>query len=228
MPYLGDYLGQLISEITTARMNADLESIRIADFYSTHPYLKYLPVPHFRLPTVTLNVPVSIQEVEQPPPVTRTAERTAVRTKFDRLVELNLPKVGIRLDSDQMKALKKQVTEKCESLMPTAGAAPVSTTHIASELTNLTIQFLKGLPTKSGDSNATAQLSSNLQKAAQVEFLSIRTPPSRLNVGVTTADMSKVADKSLLATLQLSISEEAVEWSLEDTPGDTKGRLVPE
>ena len=31
MPYLGDYLGQLMAEIAIARMHADLETVRLAE-----------------------------------------------------------------------------------------------------------------------------------------------------------------------------------------------------
>ncbi|MEJ2127120.1 MAG: hypothetical protein P8X84_06440 [Candidatus Bathyarchaeota archaeon] len=50
MPNLGDYLGNLISEVTLARMQADIEAVRIAELYSSHPLLKNMPIPHFRLP----------------------------------------------------------------------------------------------------------------------------------------------------------------------------------
>ncbi len=46
MPNLGDYLGQLLSEITLARMHADLESIRIAELYAAHPLLRTFPFQH--------------------------------------------------------------------------------------------------------------------------------------------------------------------------------------
>ncbi|SMF17174.1 hypothetical protein [Pseudobacteriovorax antillogorgiicola] len=55
---LGDYLGHLLSSVTKARMQADLETIRIAEQYQSHPLLKHFPVPRVRLPKVELNVPV--------------------------------------------------------------------------------------------------------------------------------------------------------------------------
>ncbi len=55
---LGDYLGHLLSSVTKARMQADLETIRIAEQYQSHPLLKHFPVPRVRLPQVELNIPV--------------------------------------------------------------------------------------------------------------------------------------------------------------------------
>ena len=66
MPYLGDYLGQLLSEIAIARMQADLETVRLAELYAAHPLLRTLPVPHLRLPEVALEIPVLIEASEEP------------------------------------------------------------------------------------------------------------------------------------------------------------------
>ena len=68
MPLLGDYLGQLLSEITIARMHADLETVRLAELYATHPLLKNFPVPHVRLPDVELELPVLIKTSEEAHP----------------------------------------------------------------------------------------------------------------------------------------------------------------
>ena len=68
MPYLGDYVGHLLSEITIARVQADLEAVRMAELYANHPLLKHLPVPHFRLPTMTLDVPVVVSGMEEVKP----------------------------------------------------------------------------------------------------------------------------------------------------------------
>ena len=64
MPYLGDYLGHLISEVTMARMQADVEAVRIAELYASHPLLRTMPVPRFRLPEVQVDIPVVINELE--------------------------------------------------------------------------------------------------------------------------------------------------------------------
>ena len=65
MPYLGDYLGHLLSEITNARVQADLESVRVADLYASHPLLKHMAVPRFRLPTITIDAPVVMRNMDE-------------------------------------------------------------------------------------------------------------------------------------------------------------------
>lgn len=65
MPYLGDYLGQLMAEIAIARMHADLETVRLAEIYAAHPLLRTMSVPRLRLPEVDLELPVLIEQVEE-------------------------------------------------------------------------------------------------------------------------------------------------------------------
>ncbi|MBC2724592.1 MAG: hypothetical protein HGJ97_18370, partial [Desulfosporosinus sp.] len=66
MPYLGDYLGYLITEITNARAQADYEAVNIAERYARDPYLKYLPVPRFKIPTLSIDVPLVINNIQEP------------------------------------------------------------------------------------------------------------------------------------------------------------------
>lgn len=84
MPYLGDYLGHLLSEIATARVQADLETVRMAELYASHPLLKHLPVPRFRLPNLTLDVPVLIQDVEQARPAESNTKLGGPSTSLGR------------------------------------------------------------------------------------------------------------------------------------------------
>src|SRR5260370_24658169 len=64
MPRLGEVLAALLSDAAQARVRADLETIRIAEAYSRDPLLKNLPVPRFRLPDITVDVPLLISQVE--------------------------------------------------------------------------------------------------------------------------------------------------------------------
>lgn len=59
---LGDLLGAILSEATLARVHADLEAARVAELYASHPMLEGAPIPRFRLPEFTVNVPVVIKD----------------------------------------------------------------------------------------------------------------------------------------------------------------------
>ncbi|MRR14805.1 hypothetical protein EG833_05130, partial [archaeon] len=109
MPKLGDYIGQLLSEITIARMHADLEAIRIAELYASHPLLRHLPVPHFRMPHVDLDVPVVIKEMEEQKdgePPRGSPGLKDMRIAFDKVVTEKLAEEHIVLKPEHTKKLK--------------------------------------------------------------------------------------------------------------------------
>jgi hypothetical protein len=47
-------------------MIADLESVRIAEMYYQDMYLKHLPIPHFKMPDVTIEIPIAVTQIMTP------------------------------------------------------------------------------------------------------------------------------------------------------------------
>lgn len=63
MPNLSEFIGALVQEAARARMIADLESVRIAEMYYQDMYLKHLPIPHFKMPDVKIEMPVAVTQM---------------------------------------------------------------------------------------------------------------------------------------------------------------------
>lgn len=63
MPTLSDFIGTLVKEAAKARMLADLESVMLAESYYQDKYLKHLPVPHFTMPDITIEMPLAITQI---------------------------------------------------------------------------------------------------------------------------------------------------------------------
>lgn len=66
MPDLSDFLGTIIQETARARMMSDLESVRIAEAYYQDVYLKHLPIPHFKMPEIIIQMPVEVKQINPP------------------------------------------------------------------------------------------------------------------------------------------------------------------
>ncbi len=62
---LSDYLDYLNAEVVTARRRADLLAIETARAYAEHEYLRYFRAPRFVMPSVKMEIPVRISEVDQ-------------------------------------------------------------------------------------------------------------------------------------------------------------------
>ncbi len=232
MPYLGDYLGHIMSEITIARLQADLEAIRVAELYASHQILRYLPVPHFRLPTVTLDLPVVIkgmEEVKQGESPRGGVALPAMRNSFDRLLAVHLNRADIKLSATEKKDLDRALSRTLSknALPPDVS---ISVTHLADELVLTVIKALGnseyvGSTVEPGRLD---QLADELKAAVRLEFLNLRKGPPRLSVLVTTAELREAGPTALLAQIHLSISEEAFEWTVIESQGKSHDRLVPE
>lgn len=229
MPPLGDYIGQLMSEITIARMHADIEAVRVAELYASHSLLRNMPVPHFRLPNVEVDVPVVVKQMEEQRAgeLPRGAPILAdMRRAFDKVLTKQLGEERIRLRAEHRTKLKSVLDRKVASLSQPAEIA-VDVNRVADELTIAASSML----TESGgpvDPTRRPKLEKKLKEATRVEFLKLRKPPPRLQVLATTAEIREAGPSEVITRLHLKIIEEAFEWTTIESEGRTQDRLVIE
>jgi len=226
MPPLGDYLGRLISELCLARVQSDIESLRVAELYASEPLLRSFPVPRFRLPTVTLDVPVVIKHMEESSaaPINRSelvkkaieAVASAVQREGERVSPADERLVRVAVE----RALERVQSES----LPTAGVK-----RLADEATKAATAALRpSLGRLSGEPEQWKRFQEGMRRAMLVAFIPLRSDPSRLEVLVTTAEVREAGPRELLAQLRLSISEDAMEWTMVERDGGTQDLLVPE
>jgi hypothetical protein len=229
MPHLGDYIGQLLSEITIARMQADIEAVRVAELYASHSLLRNMPVPHFRLPSVEMDVPVVVKQMEEE----RAGELprgapilSDMRKAFDKVLEERLSEERVRLKPEQKKKLKSVLDRKMVSLGRPAEIA-VDVNRVADELTDTAFSTM----TEAGgpvDRARRPELEKKFKEAARVEFLKLRKPPPRLQVLAKTAEIREAGPSEVITRLHLKITEEAFEWTTFESEGREQDRLVIE
>ena len=238
MPYLGDYLGQLLSEITLARMQADLETIRLAELYASHPLLRTMPVPHVRLPEVELDIPVLIKESEEPRADSSTrggATLADMRRKLDELLPEHLSRAGIELSDNERARLRAALDQRLKSAdMPKEISGDVR--RVSDDLAATVIRVIEELRPKPEASEASepsepavsAPIAEGLREAVRLEFLKLRTPPPRLFVLVTSSEIREAGNSENVMRLRLKVTEEGVEWTTIELDGVQHDRLVPE
>ena len=232
MPYLGDYIGQLLSEITIARMQADIEAVRVAELYAGHPLLRNMPVPHFRLPNVEVDTPVVIKRLEEPqagetPRGVPTLED--MRKAFDKVLKQRLSEEGIRLEPKHENKLKAVLDGKMVALTQPVEVS-IDIDRVANELSNAAFRTLTvfDLPDRPIDPARRPKLVEKLKEELRVEFLKLRKPPTRLYVLVTTAEIREAGPSEAITRLHLKISEEGFEWTTIESDGQKQDRLVME
>lgn len=228
MPNLGDYIGQLLSELTIARMHADLEAVRVAELYVGHPLLRNMPVPHFRLPNVEIDVPVVIKQGEQKEDKLPrgTPSLADMRKAFDGILIKVLSEEQILLKPEHKKKLKLALDNKTDSLTQPREIS-IDVNRVAEGLASTASRTL----TEAGgpvDSAHQPKLEEKLKETARVEFLKLRKPPTRLQVLVTTTEIREAGPSDIVMRLHLKINEEAVEWTTIESEGRKQNRLIVE
>ncbi len=227
MAYLGDFLGQLVTEVTRARMQADIEAIRVAEMYASHHLLRHMPVPHFRMPDVELDVPVVLQDlVGAPEDASKQPSPATVIKKFQGVLDAALREADVTLKPEQKKRVMTAVEKGLPSLR---GHAEVSADMmaVADGATRIAIDILSSArgPLKSEQRDAVGK---KLRNAARSAFLELRGSPPRLRASVKTADVREAGPGEVVTRFRLKITEEAVEWTSIDDDGETPNRLVIE
>jgi hypothetical protein len=233
MPNLGDFLGQLLGEITLARVQADLEALRVAELYASHPLLRRLPVPHFRLPDVELEVPVVISGMEEP----REGESprgglplAELRESFGRILGRELERQSVSVTDAERRRLQTALDERLSRLSRQPREIAVGIGHPSDELASAVSEVLSD-PERPGGPLERAKakkVEAGLREAARAELLAIHVPPPRLRSLVTTAEIREAGPAETLTHLRLKISEEGMEWTSVEIEDRTEDRLVIE
>jgi len=226
MPKLGDYIGHLLSEITIARMQADIESVRVAELYADHPLLRTMPVPRFRMPDVEIDVPVVVKELEEAPAgesPNGTPPIADIRKVFDKVFAAVIKKEGVTLKATDRKRLKTVLDRRTAALTRPNGTA-IGINRVADDLTANAVKCLGELIKP----EQRAEFLEILKDTLRIELLRITKPSTRLNVLVTTAEIREAGPNEVITHLRLKISEEAFEWTSIETDEGKKDRLVIE
>ena len=245
MVSLSDYLGLLLSEIAKARVDADIESLRIAEVYSQIDELSNYPVPRVRLQNVEITVPVVIDGVDEDKlkaykkPV-KLADVTKLMVESYRDV---LEKNKVTLTDEEDRDLNVKVLGKSKELGRTVRpVAPVemdeaesvsllNTRRISGEFSSMIRGHLSELTEKKPELAKVdiSRIEKELKKVLDQRITSTRPEAPKINVLVNTHQIKESGPPQALTYLKFQLYEDGMEWSRYETAeGEKKETLVPE
>lgn len=228
MPFLGDFIGQIAAEMTIARMQADLEAVRVAELYASHPLLRHMPVPHFRMPEISMELPVVIKQVETAAPGESqrgSPNLTELKKVFLKTVSEILLKDKIRLSAADKKELDASIDARLKSLKQPAEIS-VGISHIAHELADLVSEKI-GARTRM-DLEKKSKFRSELKELAWADFLKVQKPPPRLEALVKTSEVREAGAGEVVTRMHVKLSEDGFEITTVESEGVLRERLIPE
>lgn len=223
MIYLGDFLGHLLGELTIARAQADGETLRLAELYAAHEFLKHFPVPRLRIEDAQLDVPVLVVGVEDSPGEAgprggpSPADTALV---FDGIVDQRLTR--LRLTEEQQNQVRGALSRQYQLLRRRQNMG-LDASGLAERLTKAMTSELKALDVPEDDRKKVGEA---VLTEAKVELQLKAVDPARVRVGVETSEIRDASPDSVLR-ISLKISEEAVEWSVLDQDRGISA-LIPE
>jgi len=110
---LSDYLDYLNNEIIQARKKADENAVLIAKEYARHEYLKYFKVPRYALPSVKMDIPIKITDIDSDSKYNFKLNQNQFVTELNERIRLvnnekrmNIPQISIKqIQTEEFKTL---------------------------------------------------------------------------------------------------------------------------
>lgn len=149
MVKLSDYLNYLYEEVIKSRQFADQLAIKTAKLYAKDEYLQYFKVPRYTMPSVKLEVPIKISEIDNRVKYDFKMDNvTFLREVNTKIEEVNKkegltlkPLVPKDLDTDSFKDMVKRLEKKDQKFVR----------EKINVIDKINLPNLKVLPIKPGD-----------------------------------------------------------------------------
>lgn len=211
---LSDYLDYLNNEIIQARKRADENAVKIAKEYAQHEYLKYFRVPRFSMPTVKMDIPLKITDIDSETKydfkIIPDQFVKEVNEKIDLVnseKKLNIPKVDKdQIDKPEFKEIFKKVENRDYKFI-----RDINTEIIKADLKLPVIHFLSANVFSTQDAISDAEKVEMEKIFADVLISKHRPVSTKLNELYIDPDTSKASDKDkLLVNLHVEMIEEGI------------------
>lgn len=251
MVKLGDYVGMILSEMTRARAQADIETLKLAELYATNKTLRNFAVPRVRLQNVEITTPLVIDKQDEAAleAYSKPVKISEVRTAVDNAIAASLDKHDVKLAAADASTVKKSIDERSGVVarrftvarpQPAAGRAAqpaedtislADTKNVADEYAAQVDSTLKRLKeTQPAYKNIDVdKISAEVKADLRVRIANLRPLPPRLEVMVNTAQIKETAAKELVTYVKFTLTEDSMEWTeYQSSTGEVKEQLVPE
>lgn len=223
MARLGDLVGTLLADVAAARVRADWEAVKLAEAYAAHDLLRHMPIPRFRLPEVRVDLPVVMEEVP--------ASRGEIYGKptageLSGMVRTALAQAGVRPSAAQRRSVYTAVRRQVAAAFETGPQVLLSSRRLADQVERTASDRLKPVFEELGiNPEQQARVAAEIRRRTSNLFVGKLLQAEGLQVRTASTAVREFAGSDAVMRVQLSISEDAMEMSIND---EDALRLVPE
>lgn len=231
---LNDYLGSIVASFTNAKIMSDLQTVKLAEEYAKHDYLKHFSIPRMRIDDVEMTIPIALDEIENisKPPVIGFDSLKINTLVYSFLLEkigvLKITKEPSRLlqteTAKQVGVLEKQI-KLTNSHDPVSGFSKeivVYFLRIIEKYALVNKEVLAKMNIELLSKDLIAVVTKEITINKEVEAL------ANLNIVVEANKLRELKSENLIF-IKLKISENGMEWSRsENVNGEIESKLLPE
>jgi hypothetical protein len=206
---LGAIVGSLMSGLISARRMADEQTAALAEYYKDNPLLEGLSVPRIRIPELTIDLPMLIENYI-PEESGKMENPRTIADEVEAQLRATLSKGSFKARPYFYETFSDEVENKLEGLKK--ANMPVMKETIARSVQDAFADTL--VKTKT---TLTAADKENVAKALRekVSVSSIAKEPVSSNImaNIKTADVKEKASNANVVRLKITLKEEGLEWA---------------
>lgn len=239
MAKLSDFLGGLVSSFSNARVNADIQSLKIAEEYSKNDLLQHFAVPRMRIQNVELIIPVAVDKLNETRQVTfEPIDNKSFAAKAYHQVLLSLSAGKLPLQASRI--LRSTIAENVQVLESRIkynegdSALEEFSKIIASKVIAEKDSFFLEKNRKPPVEAELVSLHTNIYEALHSNLKSeikIKSEVNAIESVQVIVEASKLREEKPenVIMIKMVITEEGMLWNkVEKDSGETENKLLPE
>ena len=225
MADLGDLLGSMMCGVIRARRMADEQTAALAEYYKSNPLLEGLSVPRIRIPELTIEMPMLIEnnvegqsgEMEDPAKIADAAEAQLKTT---------LSKHNIQINPAFHEAFLKEVKNRLDLVKQTQ--APIMKETVARSVQDAFSATMTKMKTSLNPTHKEA-IATALRNRVSTVSIAKEPVASSIAANIRTADVKEQATNTSVVRLKITLKEEGLEWATQaNESGGVVRTLQPE
>jgi hypothetical protein len=230
MADIGELLGTVMAGLARARQMADEETAAIAEEYRGNPLLDGITVPRIRVPEMTVEIPVVIEEYEGGNRA-KLANPSGFVTGLYNELKVVAKQKKITIPATVSAAFKRELTLRADKFQSEVGVGRTASREavssmVAESLNKPVLEIATRTPVTAAQKKI---LYAALQKKAlELAQLSEAQAP-RLKATILTNEVKERSGPENVTRLKITLREEGLEWTVDThEDGSVTRRLTPE
>ena len=226
MAELSRFLGKLVSSISNARVQSDIQSVKIAQEYAKNNLLQHFSVPRMRVDKVELNIPIAIDKLlEKVNPVYEPIDNVKFASiTYQKILDVLQVK---ELNRTTSMTLRKAITTNIQQLETMVRADRIDTglADFSKSVTSVAISL-----TRKDNPALLEEMIKGLSTVLKDEIKLRPTDPllDSLHVLVEADKLREIRPENIIM-IKMTISEQGMEWvKMENIDNEVIMKLMPE